>query len=239
MLEGPLVLGFEPIDFGTGRHVCPRAEVALSPRARAVIDTPDFYGSIGADARLFASVALDARWEVFAGVEAVRYQFVQNGTLVGAELSVGMTTVGAAALTQRGRGASGSTSVRLLLPTSNAVQAIPVGGLEVGHAITMALAPRWDLHAYIGADASMGFSPAESQLQLGAVTTIGVAFAPKDWVALVLDVNARASATRYVAPAVGVRLGGRHYAFELAATAPVSGNDRHDAIGALRFSYTW
>ena len=53
----------------------------LTGRARAIIDTPRFYGALGADGRVSARHALDSSRELFAAFEVVRYQFVQNATL--------------------------------------------------------------------------------------------------------------------------------------------------------------
>jgi hypothetical protein len=47
--EGPVSLGLEDADLGTGRRVCPRTEAGLAVRLGATLDTADFYGAISAN----------------------------------------------------------------------------------------------------------------------------------------------------------------------------------------------
>ena len=100
MLElGTQAPDFDLPDVTTGRRACPRTEVGVGTRARAVIDTPGFYGAIGADALVFASAALSPRLEVFGTLEAFHFQFVQTATLTATSGTLGQLTAGAALLT--------------------------------------------------------------------------------------------------------------------------------------------
>lgn len=235
--EGPVALGFVEADLSTGRRACPRTEAGLGARFGAIIDTPKFYGSLGVNGVLFGSWAFRRDAELFATLEAVNFNYTVNAVLSATQLSLGNMTVGATySFLQRATLISG-VSARLLLPTSLEVPgAHPVGG-ELG--VSVSYRPkRWlEVHGYLGADVTSAFSRADSYTRVGGIALAGAQLKPTSWFAFVLDLNGRAGALTYFAPAAALRFRVARLGIEVGATLPVAGTDRHDFIAAARFSW--
>lgn len=235
--EGPIALGFVEADLATGRRACPRTEAGLGARFGAIIDTPKFYGSLGVNGVLFGSWAFRPDAELFATLEAVSFNYTVNAVLSATQLTLGNMTVGATySFLQRGTIISG-VSARLLLPTSLEVPgAHPVGG-ELG--ISMSYRPKgWlEVHGYLGSDVTSAFSRADSYTRIGGILLAGVQLKPTSWFAFVLDLNGRAGALTYFAPAAALRFRVARLGIEVGATLPLAGTDRHDFIAAARFSW--
>ncbi|MBI3184858.1 MAG: transporter [Myxococcales bacterium] len=235
--EGPVALGLLEADVATGRRACPRTEVGLMGRAGAVIDNADFYGAIGASGAVFGSYAASPKLELFGTFEALRYEYVQNATLKGSSTSLGQLTAGATYLGwQSGElllGASG----RVMLPTG-LYTGIRVMGFEVSGVGSYRFGERLELHGHLGSDTSFGLSAAQPLPRAGMLLGAGAQYSPCSRLGVVLDLNGRFGPTSYFAPALALRfriaggLGG-----ELAATAPLLGTDRHDAMLGLRLGY--
>jgi len=241
LAEGPVALGFRSADVSTGRRACPRTELGLGMQGGAIIDTPNFYGAITAAGVLSGSLAVRPDLEVFATLEALRFQFVQNATLNGTTLSLGQLTAGATyvALT---RGAFVvAPSVRLQLPTSFASERIRTVGAEAGAAFLYRPDARFEVHGYAGADVAAALSAGASLPRAGALVNVGAQYAVFSWFAAVLDANVRfghRAALDSVSPAVGLRFrAGEHFGAELAATLPLLGPERHLAAAGLKLTY--
>jgi hypothetical protein len=242
LAEGPLPVGFAlSADTVTGRRACPRTELGLGLQGGAIIDTSDFYGAITATGLLSGSLAVRPDLEVFATLEALRFQFVQNATLTGTSLTLGQLTAGATwvALT-RGPFVL-APSARLQLPTSFASPRVRTVGAEAGAALLYRTAPHFELHGYAGADVSAGLSAAASQPRAGFLVNVGSQYAFSTGFAAVLDANVHfghRATLDSVAPALGLRFrAGQHFGAELAASFPVLGPERHLATLGLRVSY--
>ena len=94
LAEGPITFGFQSADVATGRRACPRTEVGFGMQGGAIIETANFYGAITAAGLLSGSFAVRPDLEVFATLEALRFQFVQNATLTGTTMHLGQLTIG-------------------------------------------------------------------------------------------------------------------------------------------------
>src|SRR5690349_13206232 len=82
MFDGPVAVSFFDADFATGRRARARTEVGLGVLGGATIDTPDFYGALGGGLQLYGSYAVPSQpLEVFAALEVVKVQYVQNASL--------------------------------------------------------------------------------------------------------------------------------------------------------------
>jgi hypothetical protein len=241
LAEGPVAVGFMAADVATGRRACPRTELGLGVQGGAIVDTPNFYGAITAAGVLSGSLALRPDLEVFATLEALRFQFVQNATLSGTTLTLGQLTAGATYVALTRGSFVVAPSVRLQLPTSFASENIRTVGAEAGAALLYRPDPRFEVHGYAGADVAAALSAGASLPRAGALVNVGVQYAVWDWFAAVLDANVRfghRAALDSVAPALGLRFrAGEHFGAELAATLPLLGAERHLAAGALKFTY--
>ncbi len=240
MPEGPISLGFADADLGVGRRVCMRTEVTLGGRGGAVIDTPDFYGAIGALGQVGGSFALAPHTEVFATLDAVRYQWVTNAVIVEDELTLGQLSVGATHRTSHSSGLLGAASARFLLPTGFASPGVRVVGAEVGHGFGWhpSTLSRLRLHAWGAVDVTAGLSRAAALPRVGGALLLGAQYNPWRTVGFALDVTGRAGWTTSVAPALAVRFGtDGGFGGELAVTRSLFGTDRHAALLGLRLGY--
>jgi hypothetical protein len=240
--EGPVTVGgFQAADLMVARRACPRSEVGLGVRAGAVIDTPNFYGAVDAQAVLFGSARLTPTLELFGTAELLRLQFAQNATLNGTRASLGQVSVGAAWLARQTEGAAVTPYVRLMLPTSLLTSRVRTVGAEVGTSASLRLSERFEAHGTVsvGGTAGLGAVPAFPRAGLGL--NAGLQAALTSWLALVLDVNVQGgyrAPLDFVAPAFAVRLSPvAGLGVELGATLPLAGADRHLAIGGLRLGW--
>src|SRR3954464_15616400 len=116
LFDGPVAVGFFDADFATGRRACARTEMGLGLLGTASIDTPDFYGALSGGALLYGSFALpSAPLEVFASLEVVKVQYVQNASLKGTSFSLGQASLGATYALLRSGGLTLAPSMRLML----------------------------------------------------------------------------------------------------------------------------
>lgn len=237
LMEGPVSLGYAEADLAVGRRACPRTEAGLGVRLGAIIDTPDFYGSIRADATLAGSWALSRRWELFATLEAFTFSFAQNAVLTSTRMTLGHLTAGSTYVIYEGSELVISGSARLLLPTSFELPGARLLGGELGTSASWR-ATRWlEVHGYIGGDLTGAVGRAAGSVRGGGVLLAGAQLSPFDWGALVIDLTGRLGTLSYLAPAVALRFRLGPVGLELGATLPLVGTDRHDVIAGLRANW--
>ena len=235
--EGPAALGYAEADVATGRRACPRSEVGLGARFGAIIDTPDFYGSVNVNGLLYGSWALRPTTEIFATLEAVNFNYAVNAVLASTQLTLGNMTAGATQVLTQSATFVGSVSARLLLPTSFEIPGARLIGGELGASGSWRPQEWLEVHGYLGGDLSGAIGRAASLPRGGVVLIAGAQFTPFKWGGLVLDLTGRLGPLSYFAPTVAFRFAIGRLGIELAATRPLAGTDRHAVIGGLRVNY--
>lgn len=237
LLEGPLGIGYAQADLGVGRRVCPHTEVALGVAFGAIIDTPNFYGNVAIDGVVAGSYALDARTELFATLEAIDSQFVQNATLSTTTLSLGNLTVGATRHLYGEQRFLGGLSARLLLPTATGIPNARLIGIEAGHVSSWRPHSAIEVHSYLGAELTAAISAGSAYPRVAGVLQLGVQWSPFSWAALVVDVTGRLAVRSLLAPTVGLRFRIFRVGIELGGSLPLVGTDRHDLVAGVRVAY--
>ncbi|HZI06615.1 MAG TPA: hypothetical protein VEZ71_21475 [Archangium sp.] len=241
LAEGPLTFGFLSADVATGRRACPRTEVGFGIQGGAIIETANFYGALTGAGLLSGSYAVRPDLEVFATLEALRFQFVQNASLTGTTLHLGQLTVGGTYMALTRGPFVLSPSVRLQLPTSFASPRTRTLGAEVGAAVLYRPTNRFEVHGYAGVDADMCLGAAAALPRAGFLLNVGTEYALCSGFAAVLDANmhfGHRAVLDYVAPALGLRFrAGEHFGAELGASIPLLGAERALAIGGLKLTY--
>ncbi|MBL8954677.1 MAG: hypothetical protein JNK82_28120 [Myxococcaceae bacterium] len=236
LMEGPAFVGYAEADLAIGRRSCPRSEVGIGGDFGAIIDTPNFYGDVGAQALIYGSWAINPKTEVFALIEAFDFQYTVNAVISGTQASLGNATIGAARQLFEGDVFADAISVRVLLPTASNIPGTRNIGAEIGHSLTVRAASFLELHAFGGVGFTVGLGPAPLPA-INAVVAIGAALTPVSWFSFVLDMSGGIAGRSFLAPTAALRFRVYSVGIELAATRPIAGNDRNTAIGALRVAY--
>ncbi len=235
---GPVPVGFYDGDLGVPRRVCARSEVSLAPGGLAVVDTANFYGHIVAGGTLGGSWAPTRRTEVYASVEAFRYDSVIT-PIPATYMGFGHVGVGVTQRLWDDDSAAIAVHGRVVAPTAVGLyrNAWPVA-LDVGVAGLWTPAPAWSLHADIAGLGSAAVSHGPAFPRAGARVMVGAAWQPVKPFAMVLDL---ASGFGYTAPvdhvagSLGLRVGlGERVGIELGASVPFVGRERSLAAGELR-----
>lgn len=238
LMEGPIAVGYHEADLAVGRRACPRTEIGIGLRFGAIIDTADFYGALGLDGMIFASLAFTDKIELFATLEAVQYQYVQNASLKGSQVVFGNLTAGGTYMLYEHDRTIGAVTARILFPTSFAYSGARLLGVDVGYNFSWRAKDWLEVHTFVGGDFTVGLNGAETFPRVGGTLSVGAQLSPFDWGALVVDLTGRLGMDHsYLAPLVALRFRIFKVGLELGATLPVVGNDRHDFIAGLRASY--
>lgn len=230
------MIGLLQGDLGAGRRACPRTEVAIGARALAILDVPNFYGNLGIDALLQASIGLGKRGELFVSVPFLTWQFAQNATLKGTQLGFGASSFGGSVLAFDNGSVAIAPYARWLLPTDG----LTLGG-EAGIAVQGPYGRRLGGHAVFAGDVSGGIANGPPGIRGGGMILLGLEWNPARWFVLVIDAQfhfGHRAALDWFAPAAALRFRfWRGLGAELSALIPVVGADRHDAALLLRFAW--
>lgn len=237
---GPLQAGPGDGDLGVVRRALPRTEAAIAIRPAAIVDTPGFYGMIGAALEVSGSYQLDARREVFASVNALQLRFIQNATLTKTQLALGATSLGYSTSRLVGERAV-ARFVRLHLPTSTEYPHAPPYGVEGGLSGRGDVTPSLSWHGGLSAAVTFAQSAAAGTHPQALVSLLaGGAWTPRTWLSIVVDLAARLgplSTLELLAPGLGLRFRAGDLGFELQAVVPVAGSSRLAGLGSLRAAY--
>ncbi len=239
MASGPVVAGLVDGDLGRGRRVCGRDELGWTAGALLTVDTPNFYGHIVGGLTLDGSWRVQDRTELFATLEAIRYDTVISALSSG-YLGLGHTSIGAAQRLNDGPIAFGLNG-KVVLPT-----ALGLYRHSRPFAADLGLAGAWQgtgafrLHGQVGLLTSAAASRGPTQARLGVCAVLGTELRPGKVFAAVVDVAssfAYTSAVDAVAIAPAVRFSdGKRWGLELGATVPLAGRERALATVDLRNS---
>jgi hypothetical protein len=238
LASGPVTVGFQDGDLGVPRRVCGRTEVAFAPGGLAVVDTANFYGHIVAGGSLEGSWAPSRRTEVFASIEAFRYDSVIT-PITATYMGFGHVAVGASQRLWDNDTLAVGLHGRVVAPTAVGLyrNAFPIG-LDVGVSGLWAPLPTLRVHADVAGLGSAAISHGPALPRAGARVMVGGEWQPVKPFALVLDVTSGFGYTApvdLVAGSLGLRFGiGERVGIELGASMPFAGRERALAAGELK-----
>jgi hypothetical protein len=236
LFDGPVRIGLLAGDLGSGHRYCPRSELSLGARARAIIDVPSFYGNLGIDTRLEASYSFSGKGELFTSLSFLSWQFAQNATLTGTSLGAGPFSVGGSVVALDRPNVIITPYARLLLPSDGRT----MGG-ELGVSIGGPFSKMFSSHALFAGHLSAGVAAGPADVRLGFLMLVGVVWTPARWFSFTLDAQLHFGSRGpldWFAPAAALRFRlWRGLGAELSAVVPVVGEDRHDAVLLLRFGW--
>jgi hypothetical protein len=242
LAEGPLPFSASVDALGPVRRAEPRSEVALGIGGGLILDEPGFYGMAQGALRVEGSWAVTPRWEVFAGLEALQFRYVQNATLGETSFTLGALTAGATwlALSEPEGRLDLAPFAALLLPTSLEYRNARVLGGEVGISLRGA-ATSW-LAWYAGASLPVTgtASDAGNQVRAGAALAAGGSWTPARWFRVSVQLGAAfpfGDPMEQLAAGLGLRFAAGRLGIELDGILPFAGTSRFDAGALLRAAW--
>lgn len=240
-IDDPVTLPWRDSGIDGGRGGCLHADVAVRLGARALVDTPDFYGTLGGDATV--QIRLLEEWGLEWGfsLRAIDAVFVQNAVLAVDELGYGPL---GAHVAWGGDGVlAGRPFVRALharveVPFTRSRLDSSSGGLLVGAGVTWLLAPRVRLHGHAGALGWYASSTSGRTGRAAAQASVDLTARPVRWLALFAGADVQAGWYGWGLDHLALRGGGHWrvkglWRVELAAGLPVAGAERMDVAGVL------
>jgi hypothetical protein len=247
--SGPLGLSFFEGDIGRPRRVCPHNEVAITGSLMAVdvsddliVEDGNFYATLAGAGEISGSWKFSERGELFASIEAVKYRYVQNATLINEHLGLGFLSTGATYQTwSRGSSILAITG-RLTLPTAIGYyeNAWPLA-LDFGLVLASRPMAKLSIHAQLGTVLSFAISHGDPGTQAGLQLLAGMEYTPWDWLGLVLDLGALLGYREgldQMTLGVGFRFRiWEGLGLELASMLPVAGSTTSELAVVLRVSY--
>jgi hypothetical protein len=234
----PSAVSLRDTGLDQNRVACAVDGLSIGTRAHATIDTPNFYGTLGASLMLDYRYLHAAGFEFSVGAQLVDYRFAQSAVFTKGDLAIGPVSIG------------------VLRPRTTSWWGIPVA---VGHAIrfeipytnssdqnlTVAASPAFlatltpsrvlHIHARMAALlwSVLPESGADSRLALLASTDI--AYAPANIFAITTGVEAQGGwygvGLDHVQARAGLRTGlGASGVLELSAATTLAGAERNDLV---------
>jgi hypothetical protein len=237
LAEGPLPFAASVDALGPVHRAEPRSEVALGVGGALILDEPGFFGMAQGALRLEGSWAITPGWEVFAGLEALQFRYVQNATLGATTYTLGALTAGGTwlALTLPDERLDLAPFVALLFPTSLEYRNARVLGGEVGLSLRGEATSWLDWYAGGSLPVTGTVSDAGSQVRAGASLVAGGSWTPWRWFRLSAQLTASfpfGHPMEQLAAGLGLRFAAGRFGIELDGILPFAGTSRFDA-GAL------
>ena len=242
LAEGPLPFAASVDVLGPVRRAEPRSEVALGLGGGLILDEPGFYGMAQGALRLEGSWAITPRWEVFAGLEALQFRYVQTATLGDTSYTLGALSAGGTwrALSRPDGRLDLAPFVALLFPTSLEYRNTRVLGGVAGVSLRGAATSWLDWYAGASLPITGTLSDAGNQVRAGAELVAGGSWTPARWFRLSAQLTAGfpfGHPMEQLAAGLGLRFAAGRFGVELDGILPLAGTSRFDAGALLRAAW--
>jgi hypothetical protein len=228
--DGPPEIGVREGDLGAPRLPCAEKSVYLHLRGYALLDIPDFYGTLDASALVGVRVPVRDVVELSASLRLVDYRFVQNASVIADELGAGPLAIGALLPLRAGAWAI-APSVRWFVPGTD----WPAAATALEGGFAAATEPRRWLSVYANAALYgwMSYPATHGALALSG----GAAWTPKKWFAFALGLEAQAGwygvGLDHLLARGGLRFRTKAGDFALDAIVPFAGRERTTAVAQI------
>ncbi len=237
----PLAVGMRESAIDRPRAACTADRVAGGLRVQALIDTPEFYGTLAASLQLEGSLVWRG-FELSALARAVDYRFAQNAVVTADEVSFGPLQLGVAAAVgfrAWGRPTVAMPFLRIDLPATDTGYSVTTMSIAAGDVFTTELGPRLHLHQRFSVlfwAAGPIDDPTTNWAGLGSAD---LGWSARGWLALLGGVELQAGWHGLLDHAllrVGTRIRRCLGTFEIGAAIPLLGEERTDAVVQLGFA---
>ena len=235
----PVPVGVRDAAFDAERGACLGGELSARVVGLAVLDTADFYGTLGGGLVLAGRLLVRDRLELGVAARAVDYTFAQDAVVKANDIRFGPVIVHAAiggdiAMQRPARWAAVLTWVLPL--TTGDMDLIETAG-QAAVVASMHVSPRWTAHTRAAALAGLASSEAGTTTRAAFVVGADAIVAATSWLSIGLGADAQAG-WRGGFDHLLVRLGfrarlGARWRLELGAGAPLAGEERATAAVTL------
>jgi len=167
-LGDPMPTPVEDVALDAQRGACLRSDISSELLTHVLIDTPGFYGDLGAGVAIAARMRITPHVELGAWLRAADYTFVQTAVTKASELRDGPLVVRATVGTSDATTHVAVTAALELPYTRDSWDTLHTSG-QLGALVTHPLADRFTLHARLGAATAYAMSAGGSTRRLGFI----------------------------------------------------------------------
>jgi hypothetical protein len=167
-LADPMPTPVEDVAMDVQRGACLRSDLSSELLTHVLIDSPGFYGDLGAGLAISARKTITPHVELGARLRAADYTFVQTAVTKATELRDGPLVVRATVGTRDGTTHVAVTAALELPYTRDSLDTMHTSA-HLGALVTHPLTDRFTMHARLGAATAYAMSAAGSFSRLGFV----------------------------------------------------------------------
>ncbi len=230
----PAAFGTGDADFGSTPAACPHFAASLAGRGTALVDTPDFYGTLLGEVVAGGAYAFGDDLWLTASITAVEWRFAQSATIAATQTDLGPATLAAHFTSVEADRVRVAPFLRALLPTGTRYRYAVRGGVEPG--LAAAVDPGAGLRATAGLSTPVAATVLGDRELWDAAGRLSadLAWAPWTWFEGAAGFELRAGnhpdgALESVSAAAALRFAPwRSLGLDLAGVLPLAGSDRTD-----------
>jgi hypothetical protein len=224
--------------FDAPRSACLRSDVEVRLAAGALIDEPDFYGTLGAELHVGIRFVEALGFEWGATVRVVDLTFAQTAVVSVTETSYGPVSLHGAAGRPLGPGLRLAGHARVELPFTREVLDPTSGGAQLAGLLTWAAHDRVALHGRAGLLGWLGASGGGTSTRGAGVISADAAVRALPWLRALAGLELQAGWYRGGVDHLAARAGAHWrvrgpWRVDLAALVPLAGHERTDLAFTL------
>lgn len=241
----PIATALRDSGFDAAANPCLTTSLTAWTRALALIDTPEFYGTVSA--AMFAEL----RWrylsdfELSVGTRLIDYRFAQNAVVTGDELSAGplyLAAASAADVAVAGRPLTWAWKLRFDVPWTDTSSDVAVIAASPQLAAVWALARQWRIHGRMAALLWAARPPGDVLVRRAGLASSEVAWTPLTWLSVAGGAETQVGwyglGLDHFMAKIGARFAfGPGWRMELGVSVPLAGSERTDAAALLGVSH--
>jgi hypothetical protein len=235
-IDDPVAVPWRESGVDAARGGCLHADLSAVTRGHAVIDTPNFYGTLGGELTIAIRLLESSGFEWGVALRAVDGVFVQNAVLTVDEVGYGPVS-GHIALGDRselaGKPLARALYARLELPFTRSRLDGSTGALQVGAAATWLAAPRLRVHGHAALLGWYASSTGGRDGRAAFMTSVDAAYRAVRSLSIAAGADVQVGWYGWGLDHVAVHAGAHWrvkglWRAELAAGAPLAGTERTD-----------
>lgn len=232
-IDDPVAIGMRAGGFDAPRSACLRATLDARVRGHALIDTPEFYGTLGGEVAVGLRFVEDLGLEWGATVRLVDVTFAQTAVITDTELRYGPVSVHAAMDHRRSSRLRLAGLLGLEVPFTRSELETSTAGAQLAGLATWRALDRVAVHGRVAALGWYGSSVSGTSVRGAAVVSADAAIRTVHWLHAFAGLEASAGWYRGGVDHVAARVGAHwrvysRWRVDVGAIVPVLGKERLD-----------